>query len=166
MHYVRNKDLLEAFRKWRKTKKEGDHLSDEILKMAMSIAERLLNHRHFRGYPKELKEDMMSNGLLCVVKYAKNFDPDKSNNPFAYLTQILKNGYYQVSQKEYKNQAKAISYFLENTDNVDLTNDYYELLNNNLEANKKSEESKKQKKENNKNKLFSDYELDEDLLDE
>ena len=49
---------------------------------------------------------VLANGLLtgnCVM-YIDNFDPARSNNPFAYLTQTIKNSFVRRIEKEKKQQ--------------------------------------------------------------
>lgn len=48
---------------------------------------------------------MVSEAVYTCLKYSKGFKPEKSDNPFAYLTQICKNSFkgYLNAQKKYKN---------------------------------------------------------------
>lgn len=50
------------------------------------------------------KEDCIQSAMLDLLRYWKNFNEEKSNNAFAYFTQIVKNGY----AKEYKKIHKHI----------------------------------------------------------
>lgn len=53
----------------------------------MKMAERLSSTPRFRGYT--YREEMVGNAIVAAVKYAKNFDGNRFNNGFAYVTQIL-----------------------------------------------------------------------------
>ena len=46
------------------------------------------------------REDMMSDGIENCVQYIKNFNPEKSSNPFAYFTQIIHYAFLRRIQKE------------------------------------------------------------------
>jgi DNA-directed RNA polymerase specialized sigma24 family protein len=46
------------------------------------------------------KEDMISDGIENSVQYIHNFNPDKSQNPFAYFTQIIHYAFLRRIQKE------------------------------------------------------------------
>lgn len=48
------------------------------------------------------KEDFIQSALLDLVKYWRNFDETKSNNAFAYFTQISKNGYAKEHKRIYR----------------------------------------------------------------
>lgn len=43
------------------------------------------------------------NGILVVLKYLHNFNTEKSNNPFAYITTIITNAFigYITKQKKH-----------------------------------------------------------------
>jgi DNA-directed RNA polymerase specialized sigma24 family protein len=47
---------------------------------------------------------MVGDGIENCINYARSFDPDKSNNPFSYFTQIVWNSFIHRIQKEKKQQ--------------------------------------------------------------
>ena len=47
---------------------------------------------------------MISDGIENCLQYVKNFNPEKSNNPFAYFTQIIYYAFIRRIQKEKKQQ--------------------------------------------------------------
>jgi len=55
---------------------------------------------------------MISDGIENCLQYMSNFNPEKSNNPFAYFTQIIYYAFIRRIQKEKKQQdvkAKVIA---------------------------------------------------------
>ena len=59
-----------------------------------------------------LSLDMISDGIENCLQYMNNFNPKKSNNPFAYFTQIIYYAFIRRIQKEKKQQdvkAKVIA---------------------------------------------------------
>jgi DNA-directed RNA polymerase specialized sigma24 family protein len=46
------------------------------------------------------KEDMISDGIENCVQYIHNFNPEKSQNPFAYFTQIIHYAFLRRIQRE------------------------------------------------------------------
>lgn len=84
--YIKNADLLRAFLESR----EGGEPTRELIKMFRKIVEGISKRMAYKN-PDD-KEDCISSGMEDLIKYWDRFDPDKSNNPFAYFTQIGKNG--------------------------------------------------------------------------
>ena len=106
-NYVNNTDLLEALIKYKEECREaedaGDPLPrvpDYIGKCIYQIATRLATKPNFSGY--SYKEDMISDGIENCLLYIGNFNPDKSQNPFAYFTQIIWYAFLRRIQKEKK----------------------------------------------------------------
>lgn len=106
-NYVNNKDLLEALIEYQKKCKEAEDSGDEaprvpdyIGKCVYQIATRLATKPNFSGYT--YKDDMISDGIENCLQYMHNFDPEKSQNPFAYFTQIIWFAFLRRIQKEKK----------------------------------------------------------------
>lgn len=64
------------------------------------IAQRLATKPNFINY--SYKEEMISDGIENCISYFDNFDPTKSDNPFAYFTQIIYYAFLRRIQKEKK----------------------------------------------------------------
>jgi DNA-directed RNA polymerase specialized sigma24 family protein len=66
----------------------------------MLIAQRLATRPNFSGYM--YKEEMVSDGIENCLQYIHNFNPEKSQNPFAYFTQIIWYAFLRRISKEKK----------------------------------------------------------------
>ena len=106
-NYVNNKDLLEALIQYQKACKEAEDSGEEkprvpeyIGKCIFQIANRLATKPNFSGY--KYKDDMISDGIENCLQYMHNFNPEKSQNPFAYFTQIIWYAFLRRIQKEKK----------------------------------------------------------------
>jgi len=86
-YYVKNKDLIVEVIKF----KEDGVASEELGQMLIAIATKLSTKGNFSNYT--WRQDMISEAVLTCIKYLKNFNPEKSQNPFAYITQICKNSF-------------------------------------------------------------------------
>lgn len=93
-HYVDNKKLLEELTKYRNSVHEAirenkpkPRLSNYVGECILLIANKLSNRPNFNNYP--FKDEMISDGIENCLMYIDNFDPKKSSNPFAYITQIV-----------------------------------------------------------------------------
>jgi len=117
--YLSNAFLLEVMKKW---KESGDpKIPDEFAQAFMTLTRKTLNHRYFRGYPKDLKEEMQGEALLTLIANANKFDLEKYTNIFSYFTTFVFNAYIGVIRREYHDQAGAAQYFLANSEQLDLT---------------------------------------------
>lgn len=87
-NYVNNKKLLQHLidYKARKVKDPNAQIDDYIATSIMKIAEKYASRPNFAGYT--YRSEMVSDAIENVVRYIDNFDPKKSSNPFAYITQI------------------------------------------------------------------------------
>lgn len=93
--YVSNPYLLKEMIK----SKEKGELTQEALKMIYLIAENLTRKKFFK-LPED-REDCIQTAMLDALLYWQSFDPEKSNNPFAYFTSLLTNGLAKGWKKIY-----------------------------------------------------------------
>ena len=107
VHYVSNKDFYTAMVDW-KDKIESASNDNEppppipnyVGECFMKIASKLSNRPNFNGYT--YKDEMISDGIENCIQYADRFNPEKSNNPFAYFTQIIYYAFLRRIQREKK----------------------------------------------------------------
>ena len=94
-HYVDNKKLFEAMKDFKELCKEN-----EEMECFLKIANGLSYKPNFVNYT--YKDEMVSDGIENCLQYLYNFNPEKSNNPFAYFTQIIYYAFIRRIQKEKK----------------------------------------------------------------
>tara|TARA_R100000479_G_scaffold168729_1_gene109924 strand:- start:154 stop:696 length:543 start_codon:yes stop_codon:yes gene_type:complete len=106
--YVNNKDFLAAMityredvNKAKEKNKDRPIVPTYVGECIMKIATHLARKPNFVNYT--FKEEMISDGIENCLQYIDNFNPDKSNNPFAYFTQIIYFAFLRRIQKEKKN---------------------------------------------------------------
>jgi len=106
-HYVDNKLLFAAMEQHlaalELAKKEGSlkpRIPAYVGECIMKIATHLAFKPNFSNYP--FREEMISDGIENCLQYIGNFDPGKSQNPFAYFTQIIYFAFIRRIQKEKK----------------------------------------------------------------
>ena len=104
-HYVNNKEFLAALIKYREDKeiaeiqgKPKHPIPRYIGECFLKIANHLSFKPNFVNYM--FKEDMISDGIENCVQYIHNFNPEKSQNPFAYFTQIIHYAFLRRIQRE------------------------------------------------------------------
>ena len=106
-HYVNNKEFLQAMKDWRnkceQVKKDGKQpppITNYIGECFLKIANHLSYRPNFINYT--YREEMISDGIENCLQYVHNFNPEKSDNPFAYFTQIIYYAFLRRIQKEKK----------------------------------------------------------------
>jgi len=119
IHYVNNKDFLIALIEYRKSvelaEQRGDpkpQITNYIGDCFLKIATHLSFKPNFVNYI--FKDDMISDGIENCVQYIHNFNPEKSQNPFAYFTQVIHYAFLRRIQKE-KKQLEIKNRILEKT---------------------------------------------------
>ena len=102
-HYVDNKKFLQAMIEWNdECKKKGEQvpITNYIGECFLKIATHLSYRPNFINYT--YRDEMISDGIENCLQYVKNFNPEKSKNPFAYFTQIIYYAFIRRIQKEKK----------------------------------------------------------------
>ena len=119
VHYVNNKDFLDAIIEYKKSVKEAEEqglpkprITNYLGECFLKIANHLSFKPNFVNYI--FKDDMISDGIENCVQYIHNFNPEKSQNPFAYFTQIIYYAFLRRIQRE-KRQLDIKNKILEKT---------------------------------------------------
>jgi hypothetical protein len=161
-HYVDNKAFLEAFKRYLAVAlplkneweaKCADLISqgvekDKLPKFArphtpdyefigeclLKIAEHLSYKPNFMNYT--FREEMIGDAIENAIQYLENFNPEKSNNPFAYFTQLMGYAFLRRIAKEEKHTyikqkslEGAINFFsTQGGDDSEYRNTYIEFI--------------------------------------
>jgi len=104
-HYVNNKEFLQAMILYKRSVNKAKRIKtgkpavpDYIGECFLKIANHLSYRPNFINYT--YRDDMISDGIENCLQYLDNFNPRKSNNPFAYFTQIIYYAFVRRIQKE------------------------------------------------------------------
>jgi len=100
-HHVKNKDLREEIIRC----KANDELSRTALDMFILMADKFANN--FTYIYAEDREDCIQFAVMDCYMYWRRYDEEKSQNAFAYYTQIIKNGFAKGWRKLYNNMPKS-----------------------------------------------------------
>jgi len=118
-HYVNNKEFLAALIRHRENLEiaaiRGEpkpRITNYLGECFLKIATHLSFKPNFVNYM--FKDDMICDGIENCVQYIHNFNPEKSQNPFAYFTQIIHYAFLRRIQKE-KKQLEIKNKILEKT---------------------------------------------------
>ena len=109
-HYVNNKEFLAAMVEFKQMVADAEAAGEPKPRVPNYIGEcflKIANHLSYRPnfINYTYKEEMISYGIENCLQYINNFNPEKSNNPFAYFTQIIYFAFIRRITKE-KKQSK------------------------------------------------------------
>lgn len=106
---IERKKIVDAWKAkypdWKDNPPEDDpkpKINDTIGKNILDIATNLAFRHNFINYT--YRDEMIGDAIETCIRYADNFDPEKSNNPFAYFTQICYYSFVRRINKEAKQQ--------------------------------------------------------------
>ena len=86
--YLDKAEFAAEIAKWTHSaeKVEDRVMHDKLALMILSIPQHLLHSRCFCGYDSHLKEDMVMNAYVKIVKNLKNFKPEIGASAFKYFS--------------------------------------------------------------------------------
>jgi hypothetical protein len=106
-HYINNKEFYNILVEYKKECEEAENtdspsprIPEKVGEAFFLIATKLSNKGNFSGYT--YKDEMVGDAIENCVMATRNFDPEKSKNPFAYFTQITWYAFLRRIEKEKK----------------------------------------------------------------
>tara|TARA_B100001750_G_scaffold92616_1_gene73090 strand:- start:349 stop:873 length:525 start_codon:yes stop_codon:yes gene_type:complete len=149
VHYVNNKEFTAAIIKHNEACKEAiandeekPRVTEYIGECIYKIATRLSTKPNFINY--SYRDEMICDGIENCLQYINNFNPEKSQNAFAYVTQIIYFAFLRRIHKEKKQAAikqKSIEqagFLFDTFDTIDgdvtpgMSNQYIDFLQENM----------------------------------
>lgn len=137
--YVNGRALYESLKEYKeaKTKNPEQPIPDTVCVAIMQIAERLSTKFNFVNYT--YRDEMVADAILKCLRKVDRFDPNLTENPFAFFTQISYNEFIERIKKEKHQQSvkarmireKLPSDFLTHgnaIDDIDTANAFVEFL--------------------------------------
>lgn len=111
--YINGKELFVEMVEYKNTYneaiangKEAPPLTRKICDAIIQINNRLASSFKFTNYP--FKEDLISDGIFKCMRKVHLFDPERTENVFAYLTQIAYNQFLlRIKTEQYQMSVKA-----------------------------------------------------------
>ena len=126
-HYVNNKEFTAAVAEFNEKCKLAEskgktppQMSNYIGECIYKIATRLSTRPNFINYT--YRDEMICDAIENCIQYIGNFNVEKSNNAFAYITQICYYAFLRRIQKEKK------QVFIKQQMTMDITADTFETI--------------------------------------
>ena len=149
VHYVNNKEFTaaivvhnEACKVAVANDEEKPRVTEYIGECIYKIATRLSTKPNFINY--SYRDEMICDGIENCLQYINNFNPEKSQNAFAYVTQIIYFAFLRRIHKEKKQAAikqrsiEQAGYLFDTFDTIDgqvepgMSNQYIDFLQENM----------------------------------
>lgn len=96
--YINKAVLLAATMK----AKEQGHMTDELAKLLQLLTSQYGSAYRFASY--SYNDDMQSYAMMMLVRTWDRFNPERSDNAFAFYTQCIKNSFKQYLKDEKKHR--------------------------------------------------------------
>lgn len=93
-NYLNNPDILAEV----VASKEKGKMTDKLAHMLMLLCLRYATKPGYAGYT--YNDDMQGYALMMLCRTWHKFDPEKSDNPFAFYTQCIKHSFIQYLNQE------------------------------------------------------------------
>ncbi len=106
---VKNADLRKELIK----SKNQNELTKEALDMFILMSNKF--SRKFKYLYEEDREDCIQFAIMDCYLYWRGYNPEKSSNAFAYITQIIKNGFAKGWRKLHGNMPKSLKISISQT---------------------------------------------------
>ena len=126
-HYVNNKEFTQAVAEHNEAVKLAvskgktpPQMSNYIGECIYKIATRLSTRPNFINYT--YRDEMICDAIENCIQYIGNFNVEKSNNAFAYITQICYYAFLRRIQKEKK------QVFIKQQMTMDITQDTFDTI--------------------------------------
>ena len=114
-HYIDNKKFFQAMKDWKdeieiaeKSGSEKPKCTNYLGECFVKISNHLAYKSNFVNYT--FRDEMVLDGIENCLRYADRFNPEKSNNPFAYFTQITYYSFIRRIKKEAKQSETKLRY--------------------------------------------------------
>ena len=121
--FVQPEQLWEGYCQWRDsaTNPQDRKLNDEFALHIWNIAKHLTQHHKFARYSEHIKQEMISDAYIKVIKNLKNIDTSKGTI-FNYITRCCWTAFIVYLGKHYKNINKRKQLMLDYLEEMRTTN--------------------------------------------
>lgn len=96
-NYLNNRDMV---KEWKLSNEQGE-MTRTFTDMMMKLTHRYSSAVRF-NVCDTFRDDMEAFALMTVSRVWRSFNPERSNNAFAYFTQVVKRAFYQFQNSERK----------------------------------------------------------------
>ena len=139
VHYIDNKKFFQAMKEWKNEISVSESAGNKRPQCTNYLGEcfvKICNHLAYKSnfVNYTFRDEMILDGIENCLRYADRFNPEKSENPFAYFTQITYYSFIRRIKKEAKHTETKLRYLQsidlqQLLDEIEGGGDNYEYLN-------------------------------------
>ena len=96
--YLTSDEIYQEWKQW----KETGVISERMGKQMLTLAQNVMTSHHFCGYSKEIREDMISDGVIKIIKNLHNMKEEYKSSFFSYWTRCVWTSSIVYLKKHYK----------------------------------------------------------------
>lgn len=167
-NYVDNDLLHQEIVAWldRLNENEQERIPEFVGDAIQKIAYGLGSYWKFVNYTQTWKEEMIGDAIINCVKYLSNYNPEKYDNPHAYITMCCYSAMQQRIKKEKLQQVTKYKYFSENFDvdaeefDADITEEFMTDVMEKIDSFEKNKRERKLKLKQKREEEKEDRSLD------
>jgi hypothetical protein len=98
-NYVDNDELEQELKKHIET----GNVSERLGQILIDLHDHILQHKNFRGYRQDLKDEMKSYSLYRIIKRGlETWNPEKGGKAFSYLTRAIFQNFITIISRYYR----------------------------------------------------------------
>lgn len=116
--YLTSDEIYEEWKKW----KETGVISERMGNQMMTLAQHVMTSHHFNRYSKEIREDMISDGVMKIIKNLHNMKEEYKSSFFSYWTRCIWTASIVYLGKHYKNINKRKQLMIDCLEEMRTTN--------------------------------------------
>ena len=116
--YLTSDEIYDEWKQW----KETGVISERMGKQMLTLANRVMTSHHFNGYPQYMKDEMVQEGVIKIIKNLHNMKEEYKSSFFSYWTRCVCTSSIVYLKKHYKDVNKRKQLMLDCLEEMRITN--------------------------------------------
>ena len=118
--YLTSEEIYDEWKQW----KETCIISERMGRQMLTLANRVMTSHHFNGYPQYMKDDMVQEGVIKIIKNLHNMKDEYKSSFFSYWTRCVWTSSIVYLKKHYKDVNFKRKLIIEKLEQVNLDGRY------------------------------------------
>lgn len=118
-YYLTSEQIYDEWKKW---KEGGGGISERMGGYMLDLAQHVMTNKRFCRYPQDMKDEMIQESVLKIIRNLKNMKENYKGSFFAYWTRICFTAAYTYLNKHYQYINRQRERLLERLEDVQAQN--------------------------------------------